>query len=121
MALPFSFVCGLLMPYPENDKFCHIETPISRAGVFPLFHTDILLEIEDYYCFATENDGLTLFCREFNDDIFYFRSIRKNKKYCKKYWDELSSDEKKKYILRAKINIINYEMTHIVNKKYDEG
>lgn len=46
--IPFTFVCGLLKPYPDDAKKNNLDSAIQRAGVFPLFHVNVLNEIGEY-------------------------------------------------------------------------
>ena len=58
MSLPISFVRAILLPYPKNAKENEYNSAIQRAGAFPLFDTNILLYIEEYYSsfpFADKN------------------------------------------------------------------
>lgn len=48
MPLSFSFISALLLPYPKDAKENNHDSAIQRAGNFPLFDTNILLDIEKY-------------------------------------------------------------------------
>ena len=79
MSLSFPFVAGLLMPYPKDTEDNKYNSPIQRAGVFPLFDTNIILYIEKYHmdlkfiCSHSDINFLKRYMRNMNIgiDIFY--------------------------------------------------